>query len=127
MGKYGRTAEIAVQLVAKNGSVTPREALDSAALTMFPNSSSSRTKGCPRGSFLGLCEMGVVQNVAAGSYTGSVENKDYAVRALQILRSNPALSSDKRTLWQTVTDGAGKAPNGQMDVVTTLFRSGLVR
>ncbi len=127
MGKYGQAAEIAAQLLAKQTTVSPRTAWDSAVARVFPENRSLRTKGCPRNSFLGLCEMGVVKNVVPGIYTRSIKNKGYAVRALAALRDNPALSEDERGLWRIVTDGAEKAPNHQMDVVTTLFRKGFIR
>lgn len=127
MGKYGTAAEIAVQLLAKQSAMPPRTAWDEAVTRVFPESRSSQKKGCPRDSFLALCEMGIVQNVLPEAYTRSKKNKSYVVRAMDALRSNPALSTDKEGLWQIVTDRAGKVPNSQMDVVTTLFQKGFIR
>jgi len=125
MGKYGEAAEFAAQLLAKQSTMLPTTAWELAVTRVFPKSKSSRAKGCPRDSFLALCQTGVVKNVAPGTYTRSIKNKGYVERALDALRSNPAL--DERGLWQIVTDGADKVPNRQMDVVTTLFRNGFIR
>jgi hypothetical protein len=70
--------------------------------------------------------MGVIKNVVPGAYTRSVKNKSYVVRALDILRSNPLLASDEMGLWQIVTQGTAISPNSQMDVVTTLWREGII-
>ncbi len=124
MGKYGQAAEIATQLLAKRSAMHPRAAWDSAVARVFPESRSSQTKGCPRSSFLALCE--VANNVAPGTYTRSEKNKSYVVHALDVLRRTPALSEDEQALWKIVTGGAVKA-NHQMEVVTTLFRKGFIR
>ncbi len=127
MGKYGQVAEIAAQSLVKKGAGNPRAAWDSAVARVFPESRSSQAKGCPRDSFLALCEMGAVKNIAPGAYTRSIKNKSYVIKALDALRSSPALSRDEKGLWKLVTDGAEKAPNGQMDVVTSLWRKGFIK
>lgn len=125
MGKYGQVAELAAQLLAEPNAISPRNAWQSAVARVFPESKSSQAKGCPRDSFLALCEIGVVKNVPPGNYTRSTKNKSYVVRALEALRGDGTLSGDD--LWGIVMDGARKKPNGQMDVVIMLFRKGLIR
>jgi hypothetical protein len=120
---------MAAQLLAnaKPSALSPKAAWNTAVAEVFPESSSSQIKGCPRDSFLALCGMGVVKNVAPGTYTRSIKNKGYVERAVDALRSKPALEKDEGTLWQIVTDHADKTPNHQMDVVTTLFRKGFIK
>jgi hypothetical protein len=127
MGKYGQAAEIAAKLLAGRTALSPRAAWVATVTQLFPHSVSSQTKGCPRDSFLAICELGVLRNVAPGTYTRSVKNKGYAIRALTALRRDSALSKDETRLWQIATKGAQKAPNSQMDVVATLFRNGFIR
>lgn len=127
MGKYGKAAVIASQILVKPKTMTPRDAWDTAVAQVFPDSESSQTKGCPRDTFLSLCEMGLLENVPTGSYTKSIKNKSYATLAIAKLRDNPELLEDEKRLWQIVTDGANKAPNYQMDVITTLWRQKLIQ
>ena len=93
---------------------------------MFPNSPAAQEKGCPRGAFLGLCEEGLVVGVDQGSYTRSTLNKQYAVVGVQRLAANPSLATDATRLWQLVQHGIPKAPNGQMDVVISLWDQGMI-
>ncbi|ARV16641.1 DUF6979 family protein [Polaribacter sp. SA4-12] len=55
------------------------------AKEVFPNSKSSQEKSCPKGTFLGLCEDGLVKGIPKGNYTKSVKNKEYALKAIEIL------------------------------------------
>ncbi|HEX2188544.1 MAG TPA: hypothetical protein VHG51_06570 [Longimicrobiaceae bacterium] len=127
MGKYGEAAEIAVSLLRDGNAVAPRDAWRQAVATVFPGRSESQKKGCPRDSFLALCELGVVESVAAGTYTRSVKNKSYVTRALAALRSDPALADDPRRLWHFATGGADTKPNSQMEVLTALWRRRIIR
>ncbi len=126
MGKYGEAAERAAhQLVLDEADEVdaPAKAWEQAILKVFPDSPSSRSKGCPRGSFLGLCEKGLIIGVLPGAYTNSIKNKDYAIKALKLIKHNPHLLSDKKELWNLVIDGADKQQNSQMDVVVTLWNN----
>lgn len=125
MGKYGSAAEIAAR-ISVSSHVNPRAAWDRAVAEIFPDSPTSREKGCPRNAFLALCEMGIVKGIAPGEYTRSVRNKEYAKRAISELRSNPSLVDDDHELWQRVTRGNDIVPNHQMDVVTTLWLRGFL-
>jgi len=125
MPKYGTCAEIAAEK-ATNG-VDPITAWKQAADAVFPNSVSSRIKGCPRDAFLGLCEDGLITGIPAGSYTRSRLNKSYAMRAVSILRTHREFASDQYGLWHRVQDGNSKAHNGQMDVVLALWRGGVLK
>ena len=127
MTKYGEVATRAVGLLLWEPDTSPVEAWASAAARVFPDSPSSREKGCPKSAFLGLCEEGIVAGVSPGSYTRSVLNKEYAVRGLGALRSLPELATDPRQLWLTATNGKHVQPNSQMEVLTALWDAGLVR
>lgn len=127
MGKYGNAAVVATELFRKGVASSPNQAWEMAVAKIFPASQSSREKGCPRGAYLGLCESGAVSGIPAGSYCRSKQNKGYALKALLILKNNPALSSDEKTLWQFVMEGKYKTPNHQMDVVTSIWNAGLAR
>jgi hypothetical protein len=127
MGKYGSVAVIAAELLAVRADLQPPEAWRSAAGMAFPNSASSRDKSCPRGAFLGLCEVGAVEGVGRGSYTPSVKNKEYAVKGLTALRSDPSLASDEMELWRIAMDGQDKQHNSQMDVLIALWRCGKIK
>ena len=91
MPKYAEVATRAVGLMLWAPGTSPRAAWMRAGERVFPDSESSREKGCPMSTFLGLCEEGVVPGALAGSYTRSVLNKEYALRALEALRADPEL------------------------------------
>lgn len=119
MGKYGQTAKIATELLIANQTNGPVKAWNVATIQVFPNSISSRNKGCPKNSFLGLCEAGYIINVMPGNYTRSEKNKDYAIKAISLLRDNHRLTEAE--LWKLVIDESDKKHNYQMDVVKTLW------
>jgi hypothetical protein len=127
MGKYGEVATIAVSLMAQDGALAPRDAWREGATRVFPDKPAARDKGCPKDSFLALCEIGILEHTERGTYTRSVKNKGYVTRALAALRSEPQLADDPKRLWSIATDGAGVRPNEQMDVLIALWRHGLVR
>jgi hypothetical protein len=126
MGKYGDAAVLAAGMLAHDEHLSPREAWMRAVAQLFPHSPSSQRKGCPRDAFLGLCEMGAIVGVKPGAYTQSVKNKGYVARALPALRADPALASDEKRLWTLATSGADTRPNGQMDVLVTLWRRQMI-
>ena len=126
MGKYGQVAVTAVGLLHSGGTDNPRQAWDIAAQEVFPHSASSREKGCPRSTFLGLCEGGLVKGVPAGEYCTAVLNKQYALRAVELIRGNEELKENKLNLWNQVCTDAKKKHNQQMDVVVSLWEQGLI-
>lgn len=125
MTAYGEVAAAAARLAA-NGIHAPPDAWRIACEQRFPNSPSQRSKGCPKGAFLGLCSAGLVRGVPAGSYTHSRLNADYAVNGVEALRSNPSLASSAQRLWRHMSLAPNKAHNSQADVVIALFESGLL-
>lgn len=127
MAKYGKAAEIAARLLANQHEVDPRYAWKRAVAQVFPDSPSSRDKGCPRDSFLALCAAGAVKAVPTGSYTRSVKNRGYMERALAAVRTNSGLLQDQEQLWQLATADSGIRPNCQIEVLATLWDAGLIR
>ena len=122
--RYGEAALLAARQAASAG-VTPANLWERAMQKLYPTSAPARQKGCPRGAFLGLCEEGLVKGIPAGHYTGSQDDKSYAVRAVALLIARTQRWS-RSTLWQAVTDGAGTEHNSQMDIVLALWNNDLI-
>jgi hypothetical protein len=120
MAKYGDLALKSVKYI-KEFNLNVEEAWIKAAFEVFPNSDSSRMKGCPKNTFFGLCEDGLVLDVPMGKYTKSKKNKEYGLKALKLLNQQPELAEDQMRLWKIVA-GDEKAYNYQMDVVVSLFK-----
>lgn len=126
MGKYGQVASKAVSLLILKEVSDPVDAWSVAAKQVFPNSESSRTKSCPRSTFLGLCEDGYISTVQPGKYTRSQKNKAYALSALALIEKNQALLMDEKELWSLVINHSDKKYNSQMDVVISLWNDGVI-
>ena len=126
MRKYGEAAILATRLVTQGRAATPQEAWQAATAELFPNSPACQEKGCPKGAFLGLCQVGLVRGIRPGDYTKSKENSGYAIKAVKLLENNPSLLNDEKSLWAQVVNGADKAPNSQMEVVLSLWTEGLI-
>lgn len=126
MAGYGDVALKAVALISREDKLTPATAWDAAVAEAFPHSKSAQEKGCPRSTFLGLCESGRLKGVPPGRYTRSSKNKAYALLALDVLKRDPALAGDLKLLWNTVLSGDTKHPNHQMLVVVALWTENLV-
>jgi hypothetical protein len=107
--------------------MTPSEAWNVAASEIFPLSESLQKKSCPRNAYLGLCEEGLVAGVSGNTYRRSRYNKDYAVRAVKLLKEEPELANTSPgTLWERVILGKAKKHNSQMHVVLSLWQEGLL-
>ncbi len=126
MGKYGESAVIAVNALKSGKASNPADAWSQAVREVFPDSKSSRSKGCPRSTFLGMCEEGLVKGVISGQYTKSKKNKAYALNSLSLLVANPDLTTDTKRLWGLVLGGEEKQHNQQMDIVVTLWNNDLI-
>ena len=127
MGKYGEASVIATMLVLKREKLSPVEAWKEAVKKVFPDSKSSQIKYCPKNTFLGLCEEGYITNINRGSYTKSKKNKEYGLRAIEVLAKNPSMSKDEKALWNSIMNGETKTPNHQMDVVCSLWNANLIK
>ncbi|MGB7478694.1 MAG: hypothetical protein WA924_00045 [Burkholderiaceae bacterium] len=117
--KYGITALKATALSLRG--VEPPDAWRSAAISVFPDSLENQNKGCPKATFLGLAEAGYIVGIQPGKYTNSVDNKRYAIEALRLLQTKPALASTPDELWRRASHGGSKKHNEQMHVVISLW------
>lgn len=124
MGKYGKTALLAVKLIESNQAATPQEAWEKASTNLFGAGTHGQKKGCPKGAFLGLCEEGFVRGIQPGNYTKSQDNKAYALQAAGLLVKDLSLSQSPSTLWKAIN--IQKSHNSQMDVVIALWNNDLI-
>ena len=122
--RYGEAAILAASGASSAG-VDPVARWESAMQRLYPTSPTARKKGGPRGAFLGLCEEGLVKGIPAGRYTGSKDNKAYAVRAAALLAEGKQGWSTS-SLWRAVTNNPEKTHNSQMDVVLALWKNELI-
>jgi hypothetical protein len=125
MGQYGQAALDAIKLVKSRLANTPSSAWNQATRS-FPTS--SQAKSCPKSAFLGLCSDGYVRGISSGNYTRSRDNKRYAIKAADMLKTNPSLITlGEVDLWRRVMKAVGKpvnkTHNQQMEVVLELFRT----
>lgn len=127
MNGYGKAALKAVELYANRQATSPEDAWSEATAKIFDRGTSSQKKGCPRETFLGLCQKGLIKGIPRGSYTRSKKNMQYGVDAVDILKRNPSLAADPKTLWKQVLRGKSKIPNHQMNVVVSLWSKGLIK
>jgi hypothetical protein len=119
--KYDVVAVKAASLAG--GGMYPLQAWQSAAMEVFPDNLASQAKGCPKSAFLGLAEDGFIKDIRPGRYTTSLDNKRYALTALELLRLDESLASDPKELWRRVMKGVTKQHNSQMNVVIALWNA----
>lgn len=132
MNGYGDIAVHATKLMQSGAFSSPGDAWLASARRAFPRAIASQEKGCPRGAYLGLCEEGLVRGVPKGSYTKSLDNKQYAIDAVRFLAQDPTLADSgmadggAANLWRRVMRGRNKQPNSQMEVVLGLWTQDLI-
>ena len=111
MTKYGITALKAFECI-QNG-YDAAEAWEKASCEVFGEGTSSQTKSCPKGAFLGLFS------------DSKSDNAQYAIKAIYILKENPDRVYKPRQLWRLVlsalNENEGKTYNEQMHVVLALW------
>jgi len=126
MAKYGKIAVQAVRLYTNGKASSIVDAWEIVARETLSTESTQR-KSCPRTTFLGVCESGIVVGVPAGEYnTMLTSNKQYGMKAIALLRRNPQFANDQTLLWEKIGNAAIK-PNSQMDVITALWANGLIK
>jgi hypothetical protein len=128
MGKYGEAALKAVNLIKSDGEVSPIYAWEATTIEIFGKGTSSQAKGCPKSTFLGLCEEGLVTGVRLGKYLKNInsKNKLYGLKAVELLTQQASLASNIKQLWELVFEGEYKMHNDQMDVVVSLWENNLI-
>jgi hypothetical protein len=126
---YKKSAILAAK-IASNNKKSPKVAWEQAAKKEFPSSKSNQQKGCPKNTFLGLCEISCIKGIPAGNYTRSDSNKLYGIVALIILAANQNQLYTPAKLWKEVLTqlklDANKKPNSQMNVVLALWNEGYI-
>lgn len=93
-------------------------------------------KGCPKSTFLGLCEDGLIQYVKSGKYISKSKskNKIYALEAVKILNIEQIQKNEinPRFLWEKLQTNINQTTqtrikyNQQMDVVLALWDAGYI-
>ncbi len=130
MGKIGNIALSAANLVKNGIFKDPVEAWEN-AMSNSDLAESSRKKGCAKGTFLGLCEEGLIIGIRKAKYTSSNRNKEYGIVAARLIKQNPKLVDNKSYLWRTVLsdlcEPVDKNQNSQMDVIITLWKNKLIK
>lgn len=125
---YGQAAVCAATLCREN-SYDPVDAWCLAVQEHIPTKS-GRIKGCPKSAFLGLCSAGRVIGINSGNYTRSIDNRNYAITAVEILQNQePGHTPEAAELWGRVMAVHEKSikRNGQMEVVLALWDKGMIR
>lgn len=127
MPNYNKYGEVALIVAKAQGK--PNENWQKEVERTFYDSISSQKKSCPKSAFLGLCENGLVKGIPEGNYTSSIDNKAYAIMAVNILRNNTKTSYNPKELWVAVKKElylTKKDHNSQMDVVLALWNNSLI-
>ncbi|EST59134.1 hypothetical protein K151_1958 [Proteus hauseri ZMd44] len=125
MGTYGKAA---VQTALNyDDKVNLREQWTN-AISKETTSKSSINKGCPKGAFLGLCELGLVKNIPSNDYNAGADNKRHAKELLALAIENPNITATECfRLYQKSNNDLPKNHNGQADVVISLLEANLIR
>jgi hypothetical protein len=128
MGKYGLAAVRAAHLVNSKKFNSPMDAWSQATIEIFGEGTTSQVKGCRKSAFLGLCDEGFVHGIRKGRYStrSNSKNKEYAIKAVDLIKMDPQLVNDMKGLWNKVKGGAAKVHNSQMDVVIMLWQNNLL-
>ena len=123
---FAKVAILATHEAQKTGD--PIIAWQNASVTVFGKGTSQQLKGCPKNTFLGLCEAGKIKGIPEGNYTRSLKNKSYAIKAAEILSEQGLMNP--RDLWKKVliqlNKNLSKKHNAQMDVVLALYKNNLL-
>jgi len=125
MGIYGRAAITAARML-EQGTPSNPEAAWTRAIRRETKNYESRRKTCPREAFLGLCAAGLILGCEARPSLFRSSNGDYAVRMVKAIRADPQVLTDRNRLWRSAVGSAEKEENGQIDVVVSLWREGII-
>jgi hypothetical protein len=127
MTNYNKYGEVAIKAAKEKGN--PKDNWLKEVQKAFFDSESSQKKSCPKSTFLGLCQEGLVKGIAKGNYTKSIDNKAYAIEAIKILKGNSKTIYTPKELWIKTKKELfiiKKDHNSQMDVVLALWEYGLI-
>jgi len=93
----------------------------------YTNSQSARTKGCPRGAFLGLCQEGLVKDVPAQRYTASMASKNYAISTVMLLKQGSTNVENINEIESFVMPERQRGDQGEIRIACVLWKNGLIR
>ncbi|QKS59008.1 hypothetical protein HUB98_24225 [Paenibacillus barcinonensis] len=128
MGKYGEAAVKTVNYLNEHKHDDPIKAWNEVTIEIFGEGSSSQKKGCPKNTFLGLSEEGLLEGIPRGIYTKSKKNKGYGLKAVKILGEiDKDKNINQRILWKEVIGDQDIKYNSQMDVVLALWKEGMIK
>jgi hypothetical protein len=134
MAVFGNAAVDAVHIIQNGKAKCPINAWH-IAIGNMPVAESTKEKGCPKNTFLGLCEDGYFAGIGipCGNYINSTKdkkNKEYGIQGVKLLRRYPEMALNKSKLWRKVleelNENPKKTPESQMDVVVTLWENDLL-
>jgi len=79
-------------------------------------SKSGRDKGCPRATFIGLCESGNLKDIPL---TNESKSKNYAYAKFAVIEWNRNKNIPKKEMWSRVQNefGTTASHQGQLDIV----------
>jgi hypothetical protein len=125
MSRFGDAALLAVKFCTNYNGV-PRDAWKR-AVAELNFTKSMQDKGCPRSTFLAMCEAKAIVGIPAGDYgCRARENRVNALNALRHLRNNPSLALNPAELWRITVDGKKTKHNEEMGVLIALWNDGLI-
>ena len=125
MKKYEQVTLLAMDHI-KNNNETPEIAWKNASIEVFGKGTSSQKKSCPKNSFLGICEEGLIKEIPKGNYSNieNNKNKKYVLEALELISNDKTLLDNKMNLWLKINS---KKYNQQLDVLFTLINEGYIQ
>ncbi|MBD3921011.1 hypothetical protein H8B09_19755 [Paenibacillus sp. PR3] len=133
MKKYGKVAVLAVQKIHQDKNIYTIDAWTQAAIEIFTAQTTRHKKACPKSTFLGLCEAGLIKGISSENIKNNLRkdtNKQYALIAISILKSDPSFAERPLELWKEIWNEHIKenpiSHNFQMDVVTALWNNDLI-
>jgi len=123
--QYGRAAVKATELLTAGKYESPEYAWNE-AIKCFTKSVESQQKVCPKGAYLGLCNVGLVKGVAPDEPPVDITiNGAYAAKIALAIIANPKLAkTTKAELWKYAETDVGE--NGQVGVVLALWENDLI-
>ncbi|MNO70684.1 hypothetical protein D3C76_615770 [compost metagenome] len=129
MSKYAQAAVEAVELVHQGITDSPVKAWEMSTSKFFGAGSWGQRKGCPKNAFLGLCENGFIKGIPKGIYNmkENSKNKNYAIRAIELITQQPELLEDIKELWNKVSNGNEISHNHQMHIVIALYNKNYIQ
>jgi hypothetical protein len=116
--QFASAAMLAYQFIIENN-LSAADAWNKAA-EMEIQSMGTRIKGCPKETFIGLCESGILKKIPKKKISAS-RNYEFALYAIKEWQKDQLISNSK--MWEKVSNhfGFAKNHNRQLDVVEGLW------